>query len=69
MVDNNNNDLSSSLLWQQVKCAAKHIDIKLYVIKEKVQSHIESIEQALTDLLTKGLLPSAFSEHTIDIGL
>ena len=40
-------------------CAAKHIDTKLYVIKEKIQNHFKSIEhisteQVLTDPLTKG---------------
>jgi hypothetical protein len=69
MVDNNNNHLSSSLLWQQVTCATKYIDIKLYVVKERVQNHIESIEQVLADLFTKGIPPSAFREHTIDMGL
>jgi hypothetical protein len=34
VVDNNNNHSSSSLLRQRVKCAAKHIDTKLYVVKE-----------------------------------
>jgi hypothetical protein len=67
MVNNNINHLSSSLLWQQVKCAAKHIDIKLYVVKEIVRNHNESIEQVLVDPLTKGL-PKAYhsvrSENT-----
>jgi hypothetical protein len=55
MVDSSNSHLSSSLLWQQViNYVAKHIDIKLYVLKEKVRNHIESIEQVLVDPLTKG---------------
>jgi hypothetical protein len=69
MVDSSNNHLSSLLLWQRVKCAAKHINTELYVIKEKVRNHIESIEQVLTDSLTKDLPPSAFREHTVDMGL
>jgi hypothetical protein len=69
MVDNSYNHLNSSLLCQQVKCAVKHIDIKLYVVKEKIWNHIECIEQVLADPLTKGLLPSAFREHTVDMGL
>jgi hypothetical protein len=69
MVDSSNNHLNSLLLWQQVKCAAKYIYIKLYVVKERVQNHIESIEQLLADPLTKGLPPSAFREHTVDMGL
>ena len=59
MVDSSNNHLSSLLLWQQVKCAAKHIDIKLYVVKEEIQNNFESIEhistkQVLADPSTKG---------------
>jgi hypothetical protein len=69
MIDNNNNNLSSSLLWQQIKCATKHIDIKLYVVKERVRNYIKSIEQVLTDPLTKDFPPSAFWEHTVDMGL
>jgi hypothetical protein len=74
MVYNNNNHLSSLLLWQRVKCAAKHIDIKLYIVKEKVQNHTKSIEhisnmQVLADPLTKGLPPNVFREHTVDMGL
>jgi hypothetical protein len=69
MVNSSNNHLRSWLLWQQVKCVAKHIDIKLYVLKEKVWNHIESIKQVLADPLTKGLPPSAFREHIVDMGL
>jgi hypothetical protein len=69
MVDNSSNLSNSSLLWQRVNYAAKHIDTKLYVVKEKVQNYIKSIEhisnkQVLVDPLTKGLPPSAFREHT-----
>ena len=44
-------------------CAAKHNDIKSYIVKEKIQNHIESIKpistkQVLADLLNKGLPPS-----------
>ena len=38
-------------------CAAKHNDIKSYIVKEKIQNHIESIE-VLADPLNKGLPPS-----------
>jgi len=41
MVDKSNDHLSILFLWQRVKCAAKHIDNKLYVIKEKVRNHVE----------------------------
>ena len=30
-----------SLLWQHVKCAAKHFDGELYVAKEKIQNHMK----------------------------
>jgi hypothetical protein len=74
MEDNSNCHLSGWLIWQWVKYAAKHIDIKSYVVKEKVQNHIESIEhirneQVLADPLTKGLPPSEFRELTVDMGL
>ena len=48
--------------------AAKHIDIKFYVVKEKIQGqtikleHI-STERMLADPLTKGLPPNLFKEH------
>ena len=32
-----------SLLWQHIKCAAKHIDNELYVAKEKIQNHMKSL--------------------------
>ena len=54
--------------------AAKHIDIKYYVMKDKVRDHIISlehirIEKMLVDLLTKGLLPSVFREHLASMSL
>ena len=54
--------------------AAKHIDIKYYVVKDKVRDHIISlehirIEKMLADLLTKGLPPSVFREHLAGMGL
>ena len=54
--------------------AAKHIDIKYYIVKDKVRDHIISlehirIEQMLVDPLTKGLPPSVFREHLADMGL
>jgi len=69
MVVNNNNHLSISLLWQRVKCATKHIDKKLHVVKEIVWNHIRSIKWVLTDPLTKDLTPSMFREHTVDMDL
>ena len=54
--------------------AAKHIDIKFYVIKEHIQDHTISFEymstkKMLVDLLTKGLPPSVFREHLAGMGL
>ena len=54
--------------------AAKHIDIKYYIVKDKVRDHIISLEhirteKILTDPLTKGLPPSVFREHLAGMGL
>ena len=54
--------------------AAKHIDIKYYVVKDKVRDHVISlehisIEKMLVDLLTKGLAPNVFMEHVAGMGL
>ena len=54
--------------------AAKHIDIKYYVVKDKVRDHIISLEhisteKMLADPLTKGLPPSVFREHVAGKGL
>jgi hypothetical protein len=54
--------------------AAKHIDIKYYVVKNKVWDHIIShehisTEKMLVDPLIKGLPPNVFREHLADMGL
>ena len=54
--------------------AAKHIDIKYYVVKDKVRDHIISLEhirteKMLADPLTKGLPPKVFVEHVAGMGL
>jgi hypothetical protein len=54
--------------------AAKHIDIKYYVVKEKVQDHVISLEyiktdNMLADPLTKGLPPNVFRKHLAGMGL
>ena len=54
--------------------AAKHIDIKYYVVKDKVRDHIINLghistEKMLADPLTKGLPPSVFREHLAGMGL
>ena len=54
--------------------AAKHIDIKFYVVKEKIQDHSITLEhistkKILADSLTKGLSPYVFMEHIAGMGL
>ena len=54
--------------------AAKHIDIKFYVMKDKVRDHSISLEhistkKMLADPLTKGLSPNVFREHLAGMGL
>ena len=54
--------------------AAKHIDIKFYVVKDKVWDHSISLKhistkKMLADSLTKGLPPNMFREHLAGIGL
>ena len=54
--------------------AVKHIDIKFYVVKEKIQDHAISLEhistkKIFTNPLTKGLPPSVFCEHVAGMGL
>ena len=54
--------------------AAKHINIKYYIVKDKVWDHVISLEhisteRILTDPLIKGLLPNVFREHVAGMGL
>ena len=61
-----NNNMSSS--------KSKHIDIKFLIVKERVQSGQVSIEHIgtnsmIADLLTKGLPPKVFHEHTTHMGV
>ena len=54
--------------------AAKHIDIKFYVVIEQVQDQMICLEhvktsKTLADPLIKGLPPSVFREHLADMGL
>jgi hypothetical protein len=54
--------------------AAKQINIRFYVVKEKIQDltinleHI-STKKIIADPLTKGLPPSVFREYLADMGL
>jgi hypothetical protein len=54
--------------------AAKHIDIKYYVVKDKVWDLIISLEhisteKMLVDPLTKDLPPNVFTEHVASMCL
>ena len=54
--------------------ATKPIEIKYYVVKDKIQDHTISLEHIgtkdmLADLLTKGLPPNVFKEHLAGMGL
>jgi hypothetical protein len=54
--------------------AAKHINIRFYIVKEKIQDQTISLEHMSTkkmivDPLTKGLPPSVFREHLAGMGL
>ena len=54
--------------------AAKHIDIKFYVVIEQVQDQTICLEhdrtsKTLADPLTKGLPPKVFREHLAGMGL
>jgi hypothetical protein len=54
--------------------AAKHIDIKYYIVRDKVWDQIINLEdisteKMLADPLTKGLPPNVFREHVADMGL
>ena len=49
-----------SLLWQHVKCAAKHIDNGLYVAKEKIQNHMKSWSTKVSSKCLRIRLPKAY---------
>ena len=54
--------------------ATKPIEIKYYVVKDKIQDHTISLEHLrtkdmLADQLTKGLPPNVFKEHLAGMGL
>jgi hypothetical protein len=54
--------------------AANHINIRFYVVKEKIQDQTISLEHISTkkmiaDSLTNGLPPSVFREHLAGMGL
>jgi hypothetical protein len=54
--------------------ASKHINIKYYVVKEKIQDHTINLEhistkQMLADLFTKDLPPNMFKEHVAGMSL
>ena len=54
--------------------AAKHIDIKYLVVRDRIQDRTINLEhistkRMLTDPLTKGLPPNIFQEHVAGMGL
>jgi hypothetical protein len=54
--------------------ASNHINIKYYVVKEKIQDHNISLEhistkQMLVDPFIKSLSPNVFKEHVTDMSL
>jgi hypothetical protein len=54
--------------------AIKHINIKFYVVKEKIQDQTISLDhintkKMIADPLTKGLPRNVFREHLADMGL
>src|SRR6266542_1858657 len=54
--------------------AAKHIDIKYHVVKDRIQDQTIDVQHISTkamiaDPLTKGLPPNIFRDHVVGIGL
>jgi hypothetical protein len=54
--------------------AAKHIDLRYLVVREKAQDRTNNLEyigikEMLVDPLTKGLPPLIFEQHVADMGL
>jgi hypothetical protein len=54
--------------------ATRPIEVKYYVVKDKIQDHTISLEHIrtkdiLADPLTKGLPPIVFKEHLAGMGL
>ena len=54
--------------------AAKHIDIKYLVVKDRIQDQTIDVKyistkSMLADPLTKGLPPNVFKEHVAGMGL
>ena len=50
----------SSLLWQYVKCATKHIDNELYVAKEEIQNHMIALSIKVPSKCLRIRLPKAY---------
>ena len=70
--DNNLSVLYSNNNRSSVK--SKHIHLKFLIVKKRVQSHQVAIEHIgtnsmIADLLTKGLPPKVFHEHTAHMGV
>ena len=72
------NNKSSNAAKDKILCCqgyyVANIDIKYYVVKDKIRDHVIilehiSTEKMLVDPLTKGLPPSVFREHVAGMGL
>jgi hypothetical protein len=69
------NELAVQYFYNNKKSdVVKHINIKYYVVKEKIQDHTISLEhisikRMLADPFTKGLPPNVFKEHVADMCL
>ena len=69
-----NNPAVQYALTNKSSGAVKHIDIKYYIVKDKVRDHVISLEhisteKMLADPLSEGLPPNVFREHVAGIGL
>ena len=69
-----NNPAVQYALTNKSSGAVKHIDIKYYIVKDKVRDHVISLEhisteKMLADPFTKGLPPNVFKEHVAGMGL
>jgi hypothetical protein len=70
-------DNESSILYANINNktkALKHINIRFYVVKEKIQDQTISLEhigtkKMIADPLTKGLPTSVFRVHLVGMGL
>ena len=60
--------------YNKSSAATKHIELKYYAVKEKVQDQTleivhNSTKEMIADPLTKGLSPEVFKKHVAGMGL